>query len=121
MMRRILVDHARARLSAKRDHQSVPLSLLGDLPGAPPREFDAAELLDLDRALDRLAAAHPRPSRVAELRYFGGLEITEIAAVLDLSDRTVKRAWAFARAWLLRALREPQANAPATPDDPHSR
>jgi RNA polymerase sigma factor (TIGR02999 family) len=122
MMRRVLVDHARARLAGKRAHQPVSLTLMADLPGGAGREFDEAELLDLDRAIDRLAAEHPRPSRVVELRYFAGLEIEEIAAALDLSERTVKRNWAFARAWLLRALRrEATAVSPPPADATHSR
>ncbi len=104
MMRRVLVDHARARLADKRAHLAVPLALIGDLPGKAHSEFDEAELLDLDRAIDELAAAHPRPAQVVLLRYFAGLEVEEISAALELSERTVKRDWAFARAWLLRAL-----------------
>jgi RNA polymerase sigma factor (TIGR02999 family) len=117
MMRRILVDHARARLADKRAHLPVSISLIGDLPGESRSDFDEAYLLDLDRAIDRLAVAHPRPSRVVELRYFAGLEVEEVAAALDLSPRTVKRDWAFARAWLLRALQgESPEGTPAPPD-----
>ncbi|MEO7794378.1 MAG: sigma-70 family RNA polymerase sigma factor [Thermoanaerobaculia bacterium] len=119
MMRRILVDHARARLADKRAHLPISISLIGDLPGKREEAVDEAYLLDLDRAIDRLAAAHPRPSRVVELRYFAGLEVEEVAAVLDLSPRTVKRDWAFARAWLLRALQAgPPKTVPSPGDDP---
>jgi RNA polymerase sigma-70 factor (ECF subfamily) len=100
LMRRILVDHARARLAEKREHQAIPLSGAVDLGAEDP----AYEVLDLDRALERLAAAFPRPARVVELRYFAGLELTVIAEVLGITDRTVKRDWAFARAWLAREL-----------------
>jgi RNA polymerase sigma factor (TIGR02999 family) len=115
MMRRILVDHARARLAEKRAHLPISLSLIADLPGSSPQTFDETYLLDLDRALDRLAAAHPRPAQVVELRYFAGLEVEEVAAALELSPRTVKRDWVFARAWLQRALQAVPGAEPATP------
>jgi RNA polymerase sigma factor (TIGR02999 family) len=103
LMRRVLVDHARARLAGKRAHERVELTAAGE-PGADDAAF---EVLDLDRALARLAGAFPRPAQVVELRYFGGLELTEIGAVLSVTDRTVKRDWAFARAWLARELGTP--------------
>ena len=62
---------------------------------------------DLDRALDRLAAQRPRLSQLVEVRFFGGLTVEEAAEVLECSPRTVKRDWAFARAWLLRELGRP--------------
>ena len=68
--------------------------------------MDAAELIDLDRALDLLAAEEPRLSRIIELRFFGGLNIDEVSALLGCSPRTTKRDWAFARAWLLHKLRD---------------
>jgi RNA polymerase sigma factor (TIGR02999 family) len=101
MMRRILVDHARARLSGKRAHREAPLSVATGLPAAGGREV---ELLDLDRALDLLAGEQPRTARIVEMRFFGGLENSEIAAVLELSERTVEREWSYARAWLRREL-----------------
>jgi RNA polymerase sigma factor (TIGR02999 family) len=104
-MRRVLVDHARARLAAKRAHDPVSLTLAG----GQAEELPEVEVLDLDRALGRLAEAYPRHARVVELRYFSGLEVEEIAAVLGVSDRTVKRDWSFARAWLLRDLGRPAA------------
>lgn len=100
LMRRILVDHARGRLAAKRAHYSVSLSAAGEDAAAPPE----VEVLDLDRALERLGEDFPRHARVVELRYFGGLALPEIAAVLEVSDRTVRRDWEFARAYLLREL-----------------
>lgn len=100
LMRRILVDYARARLAGKRVHEAVTISAADELGASDP----AFEILDLDRALDRLAHDFPRPARVVELRYFGGLEILEIAEALGVTDRTVKRDWAFARAWLAREL-----------------
>ncbi len=100
VMRRLLVDHARARLADKRAHEPVALGTDAE----PTADDPAFELLDLDRALDELASQFPRPARVVELRFFGGLEVEEIARVLEVGDRTVKRNWAFARAWLLREL-----------------
>ena len=101
MMRRVLVDHARARHAGKRGGGAQQITLTGvEAAGLDP----AVELLDVDRALERLAAAYERPARVVELRFFGGLEFEEIAAVLEISDRTAKRDWAFARAWLAREL-----------------
>ena len=101
MMRRVLVDYARARLAGKRAHREEPLSVAFGVPGDGGREI---ELLDLDRALDLLAASHARAARIVEMRFFAGLENQEIAAVLELSERTVEREWSFARAWLLREL-----------------
>ena len=100
LMRRVLIDHARARQAAKRP-RGVPLTLPTGLAGGAGVEV---ELLDLDRALERLAAEHPRPARVVEMRFFAGLTEGEIGEALGLTERTVHRDWTFARAWLLRAL-----------------
>ena len=100
-MRRVLVDYARARAADKRAHERLTLSAGAEEPGEADSAFD---LLDLDLALDRLARDYPRPARVVELRFFGGLETAEIARLLAVGERTVKRDWAFARAWLLREL-----------------
>jgi RNA polymerase sigma factor (TIGR02999 family) len=103
MMRRILVDHARARNMAKRSGKwaRVPLTVVG--AGDPPREV---ELLDLDRALEELASFDARKSRVAELRFFGGLSLDETGHALGLSIATVEREWQAARAWLYSRLRK---------------
>jgi len=101
MMRRVLVDYARARLAGKRAHVEETLSVGCDLAASPG---GGVELLDLDRALDLLAGEHGRAARIVEMRFFAGLENHEIAAVLTLSERTVEREWSFARAWLLREL-----------------
>jgi len=101
MMRRVLVDYARARLAGKRAHVEETLTVAGDLAAAPG---GGVELLDLDRALDLLAGEHGRAARIVEMRFFAGLENHEIAAVLAVSERTVEREWSFARAWLLREL-----------------
>jgi RNA polymerase sigma factor (TIGR02999 family) len=103
LMRRILVDHARGRLAGKRAHERVELTVAEEL-GAEDAAF---EVLDLDRALARLADGFPRAARVVELRYFGGLELAEIGVLLGVTDRTAKRDWAFARAWLARELAGP--------------
>jgi RNA polymerase sigma factor (TIGR02999 family) len=97
LMRRILVDHARQRHSAKRGSGApvVPLEEAGEIP----RER-AAELVALDEALSELSAVSPDHARIIELRYFGGLTIPEIAAVLNVSPATVSRGWRSARAWL---------------------
>lgn len=102
LMRQVLVDHARARRAAKRGGEAtrIEVTSLGEIP-APPEVFD---VLPLDEALTRLSALQPRLAKVVELRFFGGLEVDETAALLDCSPRTVKRDWALARAWLIREL-----------------
>lgn len=107
IMRRILVDHARGRLAAKRGAELPHVELTEGWDGVAPPALSAAELIDLDRALDRLAAEEPRLAQLVEVRFFGGLTVEEAAAVLDCSPRTVKRDWAFARAWLLKELAAP--------------
>ena len=100
-MRRILVDHARARHRQKREG-----SLLG-LPGADvahPASSLIFDLLDLDRALTRLASTEPRKARVVEMLYFAGVTAAEAAEALGVTSRTVERDWRFSRAWLVREL-----------------
>jgi RNA polymerase sigma factor (TIGR02999 family) len=95
-MRHILVDHARGRLSRKRGNgRKEPLD--ERLAYDPQRPED---MVDLDRALERLEAMSPRQARVVEMRFFGGLNEGQIAEVLAVSARTVKRDWRIARAWL---------------------
>jgi RNA polymerase sigma factor (TIGR02999 family) len=101
MMRRVLVDRARARRAAKRGAGDTVITLVD---AANASVDPSAEVLDVDRALERLAAAYPRHAHVVELRFFGGLELAEIGAVVGVTERTVKRDWAFARAWLMREL-----------------
>jgi RNA polymerase sigma factor (TIGR02999 family) len=101
MMRRVLVDGARSRRAVKRGSGAQPVAL-ADLEGVGVAS--SPDILDVDRALERLAAAFPRPARVTELRFFGGLEIEEIGEVLGVTERTVRRDWTFARAWLAREL-----------------
>jgi RNA polymerase sigma factor (TIGR02999 family) len=104
IMRRILVDHARAKMAHKRGADSPRVQLTEGFHEGVPPAMDAEELIDLDRALDQLAASEPRLSRLVELRFFGGLNIEEASALLGCSPRTAKRDWAFARAWLLHKL-----------------
>lgn len=101
MMRRILVDAARARGAHKRGGRAVRVTLDETvvLANAPTRS-----VLALDDALTAFSRVAPRQARVVELRYFGGLSEQEIAAVLKTSPRTVRRDWDLARAWLLREL-----------------
>lgn len=101
-MRRVLVDRARRRQRKKRQVDEVRTGIT--LVPSPALATSEVDLLDLDRALERLAAEAPRAARVVEMRYFAGLEHAEIAEVMGVSERTAKRDWAFARAWLLREL-----------------
>jgi RNA polymerase sigma factor (TIGR02999 family) len=99
-IRRILIDHARRRHAAKRDH-GIRVTLDESIGTSANESLD---LLALEDALTRLEAADARQARVVELRFFGGLDIPETAEALGVSPATVKRDWAFARAFLLRAL-----------------
>ena len=109
MMRRVLVDHARARLAAKRGGDAHPITLGGVSDADAPANDadDALDVLALHEALDRLAELDPSQARLVELRYFGGMNIDETAAALGVSPATVKREWAVARAWLRRELATP--------------
>ena len=102
MMRRILVDHARARKMPKRSGRWARESL-ADF--ADPRQPQDVDVLDLHAALDDLAAFDARKSQVAELRFFGGLSLEESSHVLDISVATVEREWQAARAWLYSRLK----------------
>jgi RNA polymerase sigma factor (TIGR02999 family) len=101
MMRRILVDRARARGFQKRGAGQPAISLEESLVVGAERPED---LVALDDALTRLAAVDPRKSRVVELRFFSGLGVEETAAVLNVSPETVMRDWKMAKAWLHREL-----------------
>ena len=104
IMRRLLVDHARARTAQKRGAAAPRVQLAEGLQAGVESALDPADLIDLERALEQLAADEPRLSRLVELRFFGGLKIEEAAELLGCSVRTAKRDWAFARAWLLHRL-----------------
>jgi len=102
LMRRILVDHARAKRRDKRGGDRRPVELDEALVvGAEP----ATDLVALDEALEALEARDPRKARVVELRFIAGLDLEETAEVLNVSPNTVTRDWNLARAWLYRALR----------------
>jgi RNA polymerase sigma factor (TIGR02999 family) len=100
LMRNILVDHARARAAAKRGG-ALKVTLAEGPAVAPP----PADLLDLDAALDELAANDERQGRLVELRFFGGLTLEEAATVLGVSLATAKSDWAHAKAWLFAKLK----------------
>jgi RNA polymerase sigma factor (TIGR02999 family) len=102
MMRRILVDRARAHRMAKRSGQWTRVTLDDRLKAAAPIDVD---VLDLDTALTRLAEFDPRKSQLAELRFFGGLSLREAGGALGISIATAERDWQAARAWLLKELR----------------
>jgi RNA polymerase sigma factor (TIGR02999 family) len=101
-MRRLLIDHARARLAEKRGGGQVRVTQTGAEDLAAPWEEDVTALHE---ALDRLAALDPRSAQVVELRFFAGLTEREAAEVAGISLATVKRDWDFGRAWLLKELR----------------
>jgi RNA polymerase sigma factor (TIGR02999 family) len=101
MMRRVLIDHARAHATGKRGGAAIRLSI-DDLQ--IPLEQRAAGLLDLDEALQRLTEMDERKGRIVEMRFFGGLSDEEVAEALGVSVRTVLRDWKTARLWLYREL-----------------
>jgi RNA polymerase sigma factor (TIGR02999 family) len=105
-MRRVLIDHARSRGRQKRGGgwERIPLDRVASFSvGAP-----GTELLALHEALERLDAEHPDIARIVELKFFGGLTSKEIGEVIGRSDATVERHWKFGRAWLYRAMVEPE-------------
>jgi RNA polymerase sigma factor (TIGR02999 family) len=108
LMRRILVKHAQAHNADKRGGKLRKLYLDETRELAAER---APDLVELDEALKSFAASYPRESRVVELKFFGGLEATAIAEVLDVSTKTVLRDWQFAKAWLCQRLSEEEEYA----------
>ena len=109
MMRRILVDHARERRSAKRPGSAVRVALDDQMGAAEQRDCD---VLQLDEALTVLAALDPRQGQIVEFRYFAGMSESEVADVLSVSRSTVTREWQMARAWLYRRLTGTQGPNP---------
>jgi RNA polymerase sigma factor (TIGR02999 family) len=101
MIRRILVDHARAKHTHKRGDGVVPVALDEARGAQANRDLDLAAL---DDALAALATIDPRQSRIVELRFFAGLSLEETAEVMGVSPATIKRDWTIARAWLKREL-----------------
>jgi len=107
VMRRVLVDYARAKRAAKRPGSRQKVALDEELVISEER-FES--IIDIDRALSRLASMDARQSRIVEMRHFGGLTVEETAEVLGVSVNTVKRDWSVARAWLYGELAdEPSA------------
>jgi len=109
IMRRILVDHARERHSAKRGGDAEPVTLKESLAVCPE---PGADIVAVDDALSALAKIDSRKSRVVELRFFGGLSVEETAAVLGISPESVMRDWRLARAWLMRELSQKEPHGP---------
>ncbi len=102
-MRRILIEHARKRGRIKRGGNQVRVRISGVHLGT---EQDPDEILALDEAIRRLEQQDPRIADLVRLRFFAGLSVEETAKALEVSERTVKREWSFARAWLYNALRD---------------
>ncbi|HEY0670615.1 MAG TPA: ECF-type sigma factor, partial [Longimicrobiales bacterium] len=102
LMRRILVDHARARHAQKRG--AAPIMVTLSTATDVPEDTSAADILAIDEALERLAVLDAEQVRIIELRFFAGLTVEETAHVVGRSARTVKREWQLARAWLYREL-----------------
>ena len=116
-MRRVLIDHARARGRVKRggDRRRADFD---DLSGVEDLlSTDSASILALDDAIRRLEGVEPEAVEVLRLRFFAGLTVSQTAAALEISPRQVDRLWAYARAWLFRELDREAADAPATGDD----
>ena len=101
LMRRVLIDAARAKGYQKRGGGAVRVTFLEDLPVAGEPGLD---LLAVDDALKALSAVDERKGRVVEMKFYGGLTVEEMADVLNVSPETVMRDWKFAKAWLLREL-----------------
>lgn len=104
VMRRVLVDFARAQKNQKRGGALQRVTLTGELPVAVERRDD---LIEIDQALRALAAQYERKAQVVELRFFGGLSVEETAEVVGISPETVMRDWKFSKTWLLRELSRP--------------
>ena len=98
-MRHILIDHARRRRTAKRGGDGHRVTLSEAVPTLP--EAPAVDMLDLDVALTELFTLNKRQGTITELRFLGGLSVEEIATYLGVSERTVRREWDMARAWLI--------------------
>jgi RNA polymerase sigma factor (TIGR02999 family) len=103
LMRRVLVEAARARDAGKRGGSLVRVSF-DEARAGDRRRGEAPDVLALDEALEALEAADQRKARVVELRFFGGLTVEETAAVLDVSAETIARDWRFAKLWLRREI-----------------
>ncbi len=103
-MRRLLIDHARARGRAKRGGEWRRVTLAHPLVAGQPEGLDLERVLSLDAALEKLAALDSRQARIVEMRFFAGLTVAEAAEVLGVSKRTVEGDWMHARSWLRREM-----------------
>lgn len=101
-IRRVLVDHGRSKGRIKRGGDRLRVTLTGGLASEPELDLD---ILDLDRAMERLGLESEMDQKVVELKFFGGLTDREAAALLDCSERTLRRRWVFSRAWLFKELK----------------
>jgi RNA polymerase sigma factor (TIGR02999 family) len=104
VMRRVLVDHYRARIALKRGGANVAIALEEGLAAAAPSEID---VLAVDRLLTDLETLDPQQARIVELRFFAGLTVEETAEALGISKATVKRDWSVAKAWMAKELAGP--------------
>jgi RNA polymerase sigma factor (TIGR02999 family) len=114
VMRHILVDHARSRQAAKRGGSNIRLPLDEAMVVSPGQNLD---FLALDEALNRLAKIDPQQSQVVELRFFSGINVEDTAKLMGVSERTVKRDWNVAKAWLRRELSRAGLNPAVRRDD----
>ena len=105
VMRRVLVDYARARNAEQRDEALNRVEMHEKL-AISSQQLD--EVAELEEALQKLEQEKPRQARVVELRYFGGFSVEEIGDILEMSPRSVKRHWALARIWLLKQMKKPR-------------
>jgi RNA polymerase sigma factor (TIGR02999 family) len=103
VMRRVLVDHARAHNAAMRGGDFVRVEMDDNVAVSEER---SGEVLMLDEALTRLEKVNPRQAKVVELRYFGGLTVEQVASILGVAPRSVKRDWALARVWLFKEIQQ---------------
>jgi RNA polymerase sigma-70 factor (ECF subfamily) len=110
-MRRVLVDHARGRNAQKRG-SGATLVTVTDLDDLPQPVAEDVDLVVLDDVLSRLTALDARQGQIVELRFFGGLSVEETAAVVGVSERTIKREWQMSRAWLRREISRTAAEPP---------
>jgi RNA polymerase sigma factor (TIGR02999 family) len=110
-MRRIIIDEARARAAQRRPPAGRRIELRDAIVWSADH---SSEFLALNEALERLAEFDPRQSQIVELKFFAGLTVEEVASVLELSDRTVKRDWSLARAWLSNFLNASKGDSAAS-------
>jgi RNA polymerase sigma factor (TIGR02999 family) len=122
VMRQVLVDYARQHNAERRAGGLRRVEMHDDLAISPDR---LDEVASVDQALTQLATQNPRQARVVELRYFGGLSVEQIAKVLDVSPRSIKRDWSLARIWLFRQMRPgrpiPNDDEPPPPHPPRKK